>query len=116
MFHMQWKGSSITWSDVLSLYYSNTGADKAAPGLCPVPKLKREHVYLTSFSKMRVDLAAQVSSVQYVYSIESMHGLYFGCNDKFFDCVNVNSYTAGKYQQKVFKQPYRSATDFRLKV
>ena len=80
MFHMQWKGSSITWSDVLSLYYSNTGANKAAPGLCLVPKLKREHVYLTSFSKMRVDLAAQVSSVQYVYSIESMHGLYFGCN------------------------------------
>ena len=36
--------------------------------------------------------------------------------DKFFDCVNVNSYTAGKYQRKVFKQPYRSATDFRLKV
>ena len=25
-----------------------------------VPKLKYEHIYLTSFSKMRVDLAAQV--------------------------------------------------------
>ena len=57
---MQWKGSSITWSHVLSLYYSNTGADKAAPGLCLVTKLKREHVYLTSFSKMRVDLASSV--------------------------------------------------------
>ena len=27
-----------------------------------MPKLKYEHVYLTSFSKMRVDLAAQVNS------------------------------------------------------
>ena len=30
------------------------------PGLAIVPKLKRENVDLTSFSKMRVDLAAQV--------------------------------------------------------
>ena len=36
--------------------------------------------------------------------------------DKFFDCLNVNSYNTGRLQQKVFKQPYRSATDFRLKV
>ena len=31
-----------------------------APGLLMVPKLKYEHVHLTSFSKMRVDLAVQV--------------------------------------------------------
>ena len=29
-------------------------------GLSLLPKLKFEHVHLTSFSKMRVDLAAQV--------------------------------------------------------
>lgn len=29
-------------------------------GLAMVPKLKYEHIHLTSFSKMRVDLAAQV--------------------------------------------------------
>ena len=28
-----------------------------------VPKLKYEHIFLTSFSKMRVDLAAQVASM-----------------------------------------------------
>ncbi len=38
------------------------GADREAPGLTLAPKLKREHVYLTSFSKMRVDLATQVTS------------------------------------------------------
>lgn len=36
--------------------------------------------------------------------------------DRFFDCLNVNSYTTGRLKRKVFKQPYRSATDFRIKV
>ena len=31
-------------------------------GIRILPKLKREHIFLTSFSKMRVDLAAQVGS------------------------------------------------------
>lgn len=31
------------------------------PGLSILPKLKHEHIHLTSYSKMRVDLAAQVS-------------------------------------------------------
>ena len=44
----------------MSLYYSDAGADHECPGLTLATKLKREHVYLTSFSKMRVDLAAQV--------------------------------------------------------
>ena len=41
-----------------------------APGLSLVPKLKHEHIYLTSFSKMRVDLAAQV----YKYFLFCNHG------------------------------------------
>ena len=36
--------------------------------------------------------------------------------DKFFDCVNVSNFNAGKQQRKPFKQPYRSAKDFQLKV
>ena len=44
----------------MNLYYSNRSA--VAPGLGMISKLKYEHIYLTSYSKMRVDLAAQVSS------------------------------------------------------
>lgn len=44
----------------MSLYYRDAGAARDAPGLVMVTQLKREHVYLSSFSKMRVDLAAQV--------------------------------------------------------
>ena len=37
-----------------------------ATGLAMVPKLKFEHINLTPFAKMRVDLAAQVSFVKFV--------------------------------------------------
>ena len=36
--------------------------------------------------------------------------------DKFFDSVNVVSLLKGKHKRKVFQNPYRSGTDFRLKV
>lgn len=36
--------------------------------------------------------------------------------DKLFDCLNVSNFNARKRQRKAFKQPYRSAKDFRLKV
>ena len=36
-------------------------------GLSVLPKLKLEHVKLTGFSRMRVDLAAQVQATYYVY-------------------------------------------------
>ena len=36
--------------------------------------------------------------------------------DKFFDCFNVSSFTAGRKKRKPFVQPYHSANDFRLTV
>jgi len=44
----------------VDLYRKNAGAITSTPGLSLVPKIKYEHVNLTNFSKMRVDLAAQV--------------------------------------------------------
>lgn len=55
------QGQAIDWGLVIQLYLSNCGTSSATPGLCLVHKIKREHVFLTSFSKMRVDLAAQVA-------------------------------------------------------
>lgn len=57
MFVLQCQGQQISWKHVVNLYNRNMGA---ATGLSMVPKLKYEHIYLNSFSKMRVDLAAQV--------------------------------------------------------
>ena len=50
-------GKEIFWQHLIDLYKRDHGKGS---GLSLVPKLKYEHVYLTSFSKMRVDLAAQV--------------------------------------------------------
>ena len=55
---IQCDGKHIKWGHLLELYHWNRGKT----GLVLVPKPKYEHVHLTAFSKMRVDLAAQVSA------------------------------------------------------
>ena len=52
----QFKGKPISWRFVCQLYQIAT----TTTGLTSIPKLMYEHVHLTAFSKMRVDLAAQV--------------------------------------------------------
>ena len=49
----------MSWSNLQALY--KRGTEQNA-GLRLLPKLKYEHVNLTAFLKMKVDLAAQVSS------------------------------------------------------
>jgi len=46
----------VDWNYVIELYRHNPGMCTYIPGLCIVPKIKYEHVYLTSISKMWVDL------------------------------------------------------------
>ena len=61
-FHLmlQCCGMGTQWTLLAALYYRDAGAHREAAGLALVPKLKYEHIHLTTFSKMRVDLAAQV--------------------------------------------------------
>lgn len=123
------------------LYRRNRGDT----GLVLVPKLKYEHVHLTSFSKMWVDLATEVSTLLYMFTFicdqfELLHAtgprdsvskalLLTGgeearqtakfCDmfNKFFDCLNVSNFTAGQRSRHAFKSPYRKGKeDFRLKV
>ena len=53
----QCNGKEITWQHLIELYEGDSGK---CTGLAMLPKLKYEHIHLTSFSKMRVDLATQV--------------------------------------------------------
>ena len=57
----QVNGQFIEWKYLQDLYEKLSATAVSSHGLSLVPKLKREHVQLTSFSRMRVDLAAQVS-------------------------------------------------------
>ena len=54
---LQYNGKNISWSHLTEL--DNWDA-RPGLGLWMVPKLKFEHISLTPFSKMRIDLAAQV--------------------------------------------------------
>ena len=112
-------------------------------GLSLVPKLKYEHLHLTSYSKMRVDLAAQVRVTCTVFNYMNVYGLHASLVlsnsvskalilavgpkatqisrfaemfNKFFDCLNVSSLSAGKFSRNPFRSPYRSGTDWKLKV
>ena len=58
---LQCKGKEIRWSHLIKLYYDNRS--KQAPGMALLTQLKYEHIYLTSYSKMRVDLAVQVNNI-----------------------------------------------------
>ena len=58
--HIQCNGMDISWRHLTELYERNRSRAPDA-GLALLPKLKYEHLHLTSYSKMRVDLAAQVS-------------------------------------------------------
>ena len=61
LFIFQCNGNQIRWSYLEDLYLADNDPYKTSPGLRLVPKLKYEHIHLTSFSRMRVDLASQVS-------------------------------------------------------
>ena len=59
--HEQNNGKRIEWSHIQELYEKISNTAIASHGISLLPKLKQEHVVLTSYSRMRVDLAAQVS-------------------------------------------------------
>lgn len=84
-------------------------------------KLKYEHLHLTSYSKMRVDLAAQVLSTTVADTFSSMEDetlreteRFIRTFDKFFDLMNVRSTKECVYQRKPNLRPYRKSTDARL--
>ena len=75
----QCNGKEIAWSHLQQLYHMNRPKTDT-PGLAVVHKLKYEQVNLTSFSKMRVDLAAQVGNyVQLLYVYHNSAGVKQHC-------------------------------------
>lgn len=57
----QYNGHDIEWSHLCCLYKRNWPISES-PSLAMLHKLKFEHINFTSFSRMTVDLAAQVSN------------------------------------------------------
>ena len=113
-------GKDISWSHITTLFEEDK---RGGLGLRLLPKLKYELLKLTSFSKMRVDLAAHVlsESVSKALSLRGGDAVagtakFLLMMDRFFDSTNVKNYTAGVRSRKPFQLPYTSADDKRIKV
>ncbi|XP_069106990.1 uncharacterized protein [Argopecten irradians] len=113
-----WKdGKDISWMHILKLY-----EDHCELGIYnPCPKLTRGHVSMTSYSCMKVCLAAQVMSDSVGTALEMMYGdnvsetiNFIRTINKFFDCLNVRNLFEGRNTRNPNLNPYREVDDERL--
>ena len=109
-------GFFILWSHISRIY--NQGLES---GLKLVEKLSSDHIKLTSYSVMRVNLAAQVLSEQVGNVLNNFFpedaqgtGEFCLMMDKFFDCLNVRNTQEHITKRKPFLKPYESIDDIRF--
>jgi hypothetical protein len=109
----------LSWKHIVDLYEANKGRKQSVGGGLYKLKLKHEHVFLTPYSKMRVDLAAEVLSESVAIALEleghTESAQFVRFFDKFFDALNVSSIHGGQQRRKEYRYPYRSGNDHRLK-
>uniref|UniRef100_A0A1X7T349 Transposable element P transposase-like GTP-binding insertion domain-containing protein n=1 Tax=Amphimedon queenslandica TaxID=400682 RepID=A0A1X7T349_AMPQE len=115
----QCKGKDISWDHLKRLYESDKGK---ASCLSMAHKLKHEHIYLNSFSKMRVDLASQVLSNSVSMALMLVLGdeasetsLFASMFNRLFDMLNVSHFTNGTRHRNPDLYPNRHGNDHRLK-
>ena len=109
-------GFFILWSHISQIY-----DEQLQSGLKFVPKLTSDHIYLTPYSVMRVNLAAQVLSdtvgnVLRQFGPPEATGTANFClmMDKFFYCLNVRNTIEHEFKRKPFLKPYDSVDDERF--
>ena len=57
---MQINGKDILWKHLWTLYDAKMSMSTRSSGLFLLKKLTKEHLHLTSYGKMKMNLAAQV--------------------------------------------------------
>lgn len=109
-------GHYLLWQHIAQLFYQDV-----ENGLKLLPRLTFDHIKLSSYSTMRVNLAAQVLSasvaaVLKAFSPPETAGTAKLCEmvDSFFDCLNVRSTQEHQKKRKPFLAPYISTTDKRF--
>ena len=109
-------GFCLLWSHIAHLYYEDLES-----GLKLVNKLTSDHINLTSYSVMRVNIAAQVLSETVGNVLNSFGpeeaegtGQFYIMMDKFFDCFNVRNTKEYIIKRKPFLKPYESVNDIRF--
>ena len=111
-----WNNGFFSWSHIACLYYENLES-----GLKLVNKLTSDHINLTSYAVMRVNLAAQVLSETAVnvlnnFGPEEAVGTrqFLITGDNFFDCLNVRNTKKHIIKSKLFLKPNESIGDIRF--
>ena len=109
------EGFFVLWRHVAQMYYQDV-----ENCLKLLPRLTFDHINLNAYSKMRVNLAAQVLSASVAAVLRSFgppeaEGTAKYCEmvDGFFDCLNVRSTTEHQRKKKPFLAPYRDSQDGR---
>lgn len=100
-------GLFILWKRIAQLFYQDIDN-----GLKFLPKLTYDHINLSSYSVVRVNLAAQV--LQSLGPQEAAATSKFcAMIDSSFDCLNVRSLREHERKRKRFLAPYKSIDDER---
>jgi DNA transposase THAP9 len=113
-----WYNQTISWKHVVQLY--DDCCMKSEYRLCP--KLTRDHLYLTAFSRMKVSLAAQVLSSTVANALDHVYGEtckstveFIRIINKWFDIVNVKDLFEARNARNPDVAPFTDVNDPRLK-
>ena len=112
-----WKdGSDLLWTQIVNLF-----ADKIENNLYVKSRLTRAHIDLTSFSQMKVSLAAQVLSDHVATQLVDEYGeevselaAFIRHMNKWFDCLNTRHLYEGKDRLNPNALPFTDPEDPRL--
>ena len=110
-------GQSISWMHIVDLFQDH--CESSVYRLCP--KLTRQHVDLTAFSAMKVNLAAQVFSktvgkaLSYAYGDSVRESAKFVMTmNRWFDLMNTKSLYEGIHKRNEDLYPFSDPNDERL--
>lgn len=111
---------NIVWKAIRDLYET----ERSRPGnFRKAHKLTNDHIYLNSYSKMKVRFAAQVLSKTTANAICAEFGEKYSETVKFielfdtwFDIFNTSNLTECYYQRKPNKRPFKTFKDQRISV
>ena len=112
-----WKdGKDISWVHIMNLYKDHySGLYRRCP------KLKKAHIDITAFSRLKVSYAAQVLSSTVANAIEMLYGdetsetlKRIRHMNKFFDCSNTRRFDEAARSKNDNVKPYSCVNDPRL--
>lgn len=111
-------GKDISWMHVVRLYEET--CENSEFKLCP--KLTRNHIDLSSFSKMKVSLATQVFSATVANALELKYKdevsgttKFIRIMNKWFDLMNTKNVLESHKKRNSDLAPFSNASDDRLK-